>query len=132
MPVTDPIADMLTVLRNGIMAHKRDVLVRRSKINESILEILKREGFISNCKTVDDKKKSLLKVYLKYGKGNEATLTGLKKISKPGLRIYVKAREIKDVYGGIGIALISTPQGIMTDKEAKEKNLGGEIICEVW
>ena len=132
MPVTDPIADMLTVLRNGIMAHKKDVLVKRSKINESILEILKREGFISNCKTVDDKKKSLLKVYLKYGKDSEATLTGLKKISKPGLRIYVKAREIKDVYGGIGIALISTPQGIMTDKEAKEKNLGGETICEVW
>ncbi|UCD55190.1 MAG: 30S ribosomal protein S8 [Candidatus Omnitrophota bacterium] len=132
MPVTDPIADMLAVLRNGVMAHKDDVLVKRSKINESILEILKREGFISNCKTVDDKKQGILKVYLKYGKNNETALTGLKKISKPGLRIYVKSKEIKDVYGGIGIALISTPQGIMTDKEAKKENLGGEIICEVW
>ena len=132
MPVTDPIADMLTVLRNGIMAHKADVLVKRSKVNESILEILKRENFISNCKAVEDKKQGLLKVYLKYGKNNEAILTDLKKISKPGRRVYVKTKEIKDVYGGIGVALISTPQGIMAGKEAREKNLGGEVICEVW
>jgi small subunit ribosomal protein S8 len=132
MPITDPIADMLTILRNGIMAGENDILVKSSKVNENILEILKRESFILNCKPVEDKKQGLLKVYLKYGKNNESVLTGLKKISKPGRRVYIKTKEIKDVYGGIGIALISTPQGIMTGKEAKEKNLGGEIICEVW
>jgi len=132
MPITDPIADMLTVLRNGVMVHAKEVLVKRSKVNESILEILKKENFITTYKTVEDKKQGLLKTYLKYGKGNEAILTGLKKISKPGRRVYVKTKEIKEVYGGIGVALISTSQGIMTDKEAKEKRLGGEIICQVW
>lgn len=132
MPATDPIADMLTVIRNGNMAHKEDVLVKRSRINESILGVLKQEGFISNYKTIDDKKQGMLKIYLKYGKDNESALTGLKKISKPGRRVYLRTTEFKDVYGGIGVALISTPQGIMTDKEAKEKNLGGEVICHAW
>jgi len=132
MPVTDPISDMLTVIRNGAMAHKDNVIVKRSKLNERILEILKKEGFIENHKSVDDKKQGIIKVYLKYTKDSASTLTGLKKISKPGLRVYTKNKNIKDVYGGIGVAIISTPMGVMTDKEAKEKKLGGEILCHIW
>ncbi|MGB2706403.1 MAG: 30S ribosomal protein S8 [Candidatus Omnitrophota bacterium] len=132
MPVTDPIADMLTVLRNGVMAHKESVLVKGSKLNENIMEILKKEGFIANYKSVEDKKQGMIKVYLKYEKDKKPAITGLKRISKPGLRIYAKNDEIKNVYGGIGIALISTSKGVVTDKEAREKKIGGEILCEAW
>ena len=132
MPITDPIADMLTVLRNGIMAHENEVLVKRSKVNESILEILKRENFISNCKTVEDKKQGLVKVYLKYGKDKESVILGLERISKPSRRVYVNSREIKPVLNGLGIAIVSTSRGIMTDKQARKENLGGEILCNVW
>lgn len=132
MPVTDPIADMLAILKTGVLAHKEDVIVKRSRLNENILEILKRESFISNYKAVDDKRQGLVKVYLKYEKNKTPLLSGLKKISKPGRRVYTKAKDVKSVYGGIGVALISTSQGLMTGKEAKEKRLGGEIICHVW
>ncbi|NQU95044.1 MAG: 30S ribosomal protein S8 [Candidatus Omnitrophica bacterium] len=132
MPVTDPIADMLAALKNAIMAHKEDVLVKRSKLNENIMEILKRESFILNYKAIEDKKQGTLKVYLRYGKDNTPALTDLKRISKPGLRVYIKNKEIKSVYGGIGISLISTPLGVLTGREAKEKNLGGEVIAKVW
>lgn len=132
MTVTDPIADMLTVVRNGAMARKKEVLVRRSNINQSIMEVLKREGFIANCKPVDDRKQGMLKVYLRYEKNGTPALRGIKRISKPGLRVYVKNDEIKNVYGGIGAALISTPVGVLTDKDAKEKKVGGELLCEVW
>lgn len=132
MPVTDPIADMLAVIQTGFMAHKESILVKRSKMNENIMAIFKREGFISNYKGIDDKKQGMVKVYLKYGKNAIPALTGLRRISKPGLRIYVKNKEIRSVYGGIGIALISTPEGVMTGKEAKSKKLGGEVLCHVW
>ena len=132
MPVTDPIADMLTVLRNGVMAHKKTVEIKRSKLNENILAILKQESFIANYKSIDDKRQGLIKVYVKYGRNNTPALTGVKRISKPGLRIYVKSGKIKSVYGGIGVSLISTPEGIMTNNDAKKKNLGGEILCQVW
>jgi small subunit ribosomal protein S8 len=132
MPVTDPIADMLAVLKTGVMAHKEDIIVKRSRLNENILEILKREGFISNYKAIEDKKQGLVKVYLKYEKNKTPYLSGLRKISKPGCRVYTKSKDIRSVYGGIGVALISTPQGVITDKDAREKNLGGEILCHVW
>ncbi|MBL7156878.1 MAG: 30S ribosomal protein S8 [Candidatus Omnitrophica bacterium] len=132
MSVTDPIADMLAILKTGIMAHKQTVIAKRSRLSESILEILKKEGFIANHKTIDDKRQGLIKVYLKYEKDNSPALTDLKRISKSGRKVYIKSKEIKSVYGGIGIALISTPEGVMTDREAKEKNLGGEILCHVW
>ena len=132
MSVTDPIADMLVILKNGFTAHKEDVLIKGSRRSENILKILKREGFISNYKAIDDKKQGMLKAYLKYEKNHNPFLTGLRRVSKPGRRVYVRSKEVKSVYSGIGIALISTSQGIMTDKEAKEKNLGGEILCEVW
>ncbi len=132
MAITDPIADMLTVLRNGVMAHKKTVEIKRSKLNENILAILKQESFIANYKSIDDKRQGLIKVYVKYGRNNTPALTGVKRISKPGLRIYVKSGKIKSVYGGIGVSLISTPEGIMTNNDAKKKNLGGEILCQVW
>lgn len=132
MPVTDPIADMLAILKTGVMAKKEDVLVKRSRLSENILMILKSEGFISNYKAIPDDKQGMIKVYLKYEKDKTPFLSGLKRISKPGLRVYKKNKDIKSVYGGIGIALISTSQGVVTDKDAKEKNLGGEVLCHVW
>lgn len=132
MPVTDPIADMLAILKTGVTAHKETVDIKRSNLSEAVMEILKREGYISNFKGIDDKKQGMIKVYLKYAKDKTPAITDLKRISKPGLRVYVKNKEIKSVYGGIGTALISTPEGIMTGKEAKEKNLGGEILCHLW
>jgi small subunit ribosomal protein S8 len=132
MPVTDPIADMLTILKNGVVARKESVLVKKSRLNACILDILKKESFILNYKPMEDKKQGMLKIYLKYGKNNVPSLTGLKRISKPGRRVYVKTGDIKSVYGGIGVALISTSRGVVTDKDAKENKLGGELICHVW
>ncbi|MBL7155930.1 MAG: 30S ribosomal protein S8 [Candidatus Omnitrophica bacterium] len=132
MPVTDTIADMLTVIRNGVMAHKESVEVKRSKVSENILKILKKEDFIANYKAIDDKRQGILKAYLRYEKDKTPAIAGLKRISKPGRRVYVNNKEIKEVYGGLGVALISTSKGVMTDREAKEKKLGGELICEVW
>lgn len=132
MPVTDPIADMLAVIKNGVMSRQDDVLVKRSKLHESILSILKREGFITNHKSVDDGKQGMIKIYLKYEDSNTPAITGLKKISKPGRRVYAKYKDIKSVYGGIGIAIVSTPKGLATDAEAKEKKVGGEILCHIW
>ena len=131
MPVTDPIADMLAIIKNGVRAKKDSIMVKCSKVHLNIFEILKREGFISNYKKVDDNKQGMIKVYLKYDR-EVPSIMGLRRVSRPGLRRYLKNEDIKSVYGGLGIALISTPQGIMTDKEAKEKNLGGEILCEMW
>ena len=132
MPVTDPIADMLAILKTGIMAQKDAVLVKRSKLHENILAILKQESFILNYKAIEDKKQGLVKVYLKYDKDKTPAITGVKRISRPGLKTYVKNKNIKRVYGGLGVALISTSCGVMSDKEAKEKNLGGEILCHIW
>ena len=132
MPVTDPTADMLTVLRNGSMARKETVEVKRSSLHENILEILKNEGFISNYKPMDDKRQGLIKIYLKYCKDQTPAITGLKTISKPGRRVYTKSKDVKSVYGGLGIAIISTSEGLMTEKDAREKNVGGEIICQAW
>jgi len=132
MPVTDQVADMLTIVRNGVMAHKEEAIVKRSKLNESIVDILKREGFIANYKTIEDKMQGLIKIYLKYDNDKSSMVTGLKRISKPGLRVFVGKDGVKSVYGGIGIAIISTSKGLMTDAEARAQKLGGEIICEVW
>ena len=132
MPVTDPIADMLAILNTGVMARKETVEVKRSKLVENIMRIMKAEGFISNYKTIDDKKQGLIKVYLKYEKGKKSALTGVKRISKPGRRVYVGRKDVRKVYGGIGVALISTSKGVMTDREARDKKLGGEILCHIW
>ncbi|GAA3025473.1 30S ribosomal protein S8 [Tetragenococcus solitarius] len=132
MVMTDPIADFLTRIRNANMA-KHDVLeVPASKIKHDIAEILKNEGFIRNVEYIEDDKQGVIRVFLKYGKNGERVITNLKRISRPGLRAYVKADEVPKVLNGLGIAVVSTSDGVITDKEARAKNVGGEVVAYVW
>lgn len=131
MTVSDPIADMLTRVRNAIMAGHDDVLVPSSRTKLSIARILKEEGFIEEYEMLQGKPQPMIKLHLKYADKQSAVL-GLEKVSKPGLRVYVERREIPRVYGGLGIAILSTSQGIMTGQEAWRRHLGGEILCYVW
>ncbi len=132
MAVTDPIADALTIIRNASNARKEVAELRGSKPLEEILKILKKEYFISNYKSIKDSKQGLLRVYLKYDKDGKPAILGIKRISRPGLRAYKKSDEVPKVYGGLGIAVVSTSKGLMTDKDAREANMGGEIICYAW
>ena len=132
MAVTDPIADALTILRNASFAKKGVAEIRNSNIVEEILKIFKKEGFIDNYKLIKDTKQGILRVYLRYDKDGTPAILGIKRISKPGLRIYKKSDELPKVYGGLGVAVISTSKGIMTDNEARESKMGGEIICYTW
>ncbi|MFH1837381.1 MAG: 30S ribosomal protein S8 [Candidatus Omnitrophota bacterium] len=132
MSVTDLTADQLTRIRNAIRAGKKDVVIKKSGILEGIVDIAKREGFISNYKVIEDNKQGQIKVYLKYLENGQSVLEGLKKISKPGRREYLPSKKIKEVMGGVGISIISTSQGLLTDKEAREKQIGGEVICTIW
>ena len=132
MAVSDPIADMLTRIRNGAKARFNSVDVPGSKLKTEIAQILKGEGFIKNYKFLKDGKQGILRIYLKYGSGQSAVVYGLKRISKPSRRVYVKSNEIKSVYNGMGISILSTSRGIMTDKKARKENVGGEILCNVW
>ncbi|MDY5251451.1 MAG: 30S ribosomal protein S8 [Erysipelotrichaceae bacterium] len=133
MNMTDPIADMLTRIRNGVQAHHDVVEVPSSKVKVEIARILKEEGYITNYKlegeTAADKK---IVITLKYGPRDEKVISGIKRISKPGLRVYTKADSIPRVLNGLGIAIISTSQGLMTDKEARAKQAGGEVVAYVW
>jgi small subunit ribosomal protein S8 len=131
MTVTDPIADMLTRIRNAIMADHDCVLVPSSKAKLSIIKILEEEGFIDRYEVLKGKPQPMMKIHLKYMDGQPAIL-GLERASKPGLRVYVERREIPRVYGGLGIAILSTSKGIMTGQEAWQQHLGGEILCYVW
>ena len=130
--VTDPIADMLTRIRNANQMRYKEVEVPASKIKIEIARILKEEGFISDYKTKESDSQSVIVLNLKYGEKKESVITGLKRISKPGLRVYAKAEELPTVLNGLGIAIISTSKGIMTDKEARKNSLGGEVIAYVW
>ena len=132
MAVTDSIADMLTIIRNGSFAKKETVEVKGSRISEEILGIFKKENFIANYKLMKDNKQGILRVYLRYSKEGAPAILGIKRISKPGLRIYKKADELPKVYGGLGFAIISTSKGLMTDPEAREKKMGGEVLCYIW
>lgn len=132
MAVTDSIADMLTVIRNGSFAKKDVVEVRGSKLSEEILNIFKKENFIANYKLIKDNKQGILRVYLKYAKDGTPGILGIKRVSKPGLRIYKQSDELPKVYGGLGIAVISTSKGLMTDGQARENKVGGEILCYIW
>ena len=132
MALTDPIADMLTVIRNASSSHKDVVEVKRSRLSEEITKILKRENFISNYKAIKDDKQGCLRIYLKYGKDKKPAITGLRRISKPSLRIYKSKEELPQVYSGIGVAIISTSKGLMTDNEARTSGVGGEVICYAW
>jgi len=132
MSMSDPIADMLTRIRNANMVRHEKVEVPASKMKKEIAEILKREGFIRDAEYIEDNKQGIIRVFLKYGSNNERVITGLKRISKPGLRVYTKSSEVPKVLGGLGIAIISTSKGVMTDKEARQAKSGGEVICYVW
>lgn len=132
MNITDPIADMLTRIRNANNTKKDIVNIPASKIKINLADILKEEGFIADYKIVENYPQNNLRVYLKYGDNDEKVITGLKRISKPGLRVYVKKDDIPKVLGGLGIAIISTSKGIVSDKTARNYGLGGEVLCYVW
>ena len=130
--VTDPIADMLTRIRNANQMRYKEVEIPASKIKLEIAKILKREGFIEDYKVKKNNVQDIIVLYLKYGEKKERVITGLKRISKPGLRVYAKADEIPSVLSGLGIAIISTSKGMMTDKEARKSSLGGEVLAYIW
>jgi len=130
--VTDTIADMLTRIRNANAMHYTEVSVPASKLKVELARILKEEGFIEDYKIVDNDVQGNIVLKLKYGKNKERVITGLKRISKPGLRVYVKSEEVPKVLNGLGIAIISTSKGIMTDKQARQNNLGGEVLAYIW
>ena len=132
MVVSDPIADMLTRIRNANQLRYKEVEVPTSKIKEEIARILKEEGYIASYKIKEEENGNVIVMALKYGAKKERVITGLKRISKPGLRDYVKAEEVPKVLNGLGIAIVSTSKGIMTDKEARKANLGGEILAYIW
>lgn len=132
MTMTDPIADMLTRIRNANMVRHEKLEVPASNLKKEIAEILKREGFVRDVEYANDDKQGIIRIFLKYGKDNERVITGLKRISKPGLRVYAKTNEVPKVLNGLGIALVSTSQGLLTDKEARAKQVGGEILAYVW
>lgn len=132
MTMTDPIADKLTRIRNANMVRHEKLEVPASNLKKEIAEILKREGFIRDVEYVEDNKQGIIRIFLKYGKDNERVITGLKRISKPGLRVYAKTDEVPKVLNGLGIALVSTSNGLLTDKEARAKKVGGEILAYVW
>ncbi|MGI6225176.1 MAG: 30S ribosomal protein S8 [Peptococcales bacterium] len=132
MVMTDPIADFLTRIRNANMVMHEKVEIPASKTKKALAEILKQEGFVKDYEYIEDGKQGVIRIYLKYGSNKEKVITGMKRISKPGLRVYCKKDEIPRVLGGLGIAIISTSQGIITDKEARKSGLGGEVICYVW
>jgi small subunit ribosomal protein S8 len=132
MVMTDPIADMLTRIRNANIVRHEKLEVPASKIKREVAEILKREGFVRDVEFVEDSKQGIIRIFLKYGSNNERVITGLKRISKPGLRVYAKANEVPRVLGGLGIAVVSTSNGVMTDKEARQQQVGGEVLAYIW
>ena len=132
MTISDPIADMLTRIRNAIMARHDYVLIPTSRMKLSIARILREEGFISDYEVLRGKPHRVIKTYLKYGDNNQPVLSGLERVSKPGLRVYVQRKEIPRVYGGLGIAILSTPKGVMTGQKAWRLGVGGELLCYIW
>jgi small subunit ribosomal protein S8 len=128
----DVIGDMLTRIRNANMAHHEKVDIPASKLKVEIARILKKEKFIREYELIENHKQGILRVYLKYGSRKERVIGNLKRVSKPGLRIYAKKDEIPSVMGGLGVAIISTSQGVMSDKECRKRGLGGEVLCYVW
>ena len=132
MTMTDPIADFLTRIRNANTASKETVEIPSSRIKKEMSEILKQEGFIKDYEYIEDGKQGVIRIYLKYGPNKEKIFTGLKRISKPGLRVYAQKDQVPKVLNGLGIAIISTSKGILTDKEARKTGVGGEVLCYIW
>ena len=132
MAMTDPVADMLTRIRNANTAGHADVEIPTSKIKKNIAEILLKEGYIKGYEVIENPPQSVIKVQMKYGPDKARVITGIKRISKPGLKVYAKKDQVPKVLGGLGIAIISTSNGLITDKQARELGVGGEVICYVW
>ncbi|TMQ66354.1 MAG: 30S ribosomal protein S8 [Candidatus Eisenbacteria bacterium] len=132
MSVSDPIADLLTCIRNACKAKHKKVDVPTSKTKAEVVRVLLREKYINNYKSIDDKKRGLLRIYLKYDQKDRPVIQGIERVSKPGRRVYIRRHEVPKVQGGLGTALISTPSGIMTDQEARDEGLGGEYLCRLW
>jgi small subunit ribosomal protein S8 len=132
MSLSDPIADMLTRIRNANVAMNEKVDIPASKISEDIIKILRSEGYIADYKFIENSKQGVLRVFLKYGPGRERVISGLQRVSKPGRRVYRKADEIPRVMGGLGVTIVSTSKGLLTDRQSREASVGGEVICKVW
>ncbi|MCP4645595.1 MAG: 30S ribosomal protein S8 [bacterium] len=132
MSMSDPISDLLTRIRNGLGTKHDRVDMPSSRVKNEICAVLKREGYITDYKMVEDDKQGVLQVTLKYTADGEPVLQGLKRVSKPSLRVYTRCQDLKQVRSGLGIAIVSTSRGLMTGKQAREQNVGGEILCEVW
>lgn len=132
MSMTDPIADMLTRIRNAVSAKHERCAMPSSKIKAAIAQVLKEEGFIRDFAVEPENQRPMLKIELSYTGRKDPVLSGIKRVSKPGLRVYVQKREIPRVLGGLGVAILSTPEGVMTGHTAREKSIGGEVICYVW
>jgi len=132
MSISDPIADLLTRIRNAIMVHRASVMAPYSKLKSNVLDVLKREGYIKNFEVVQEGSKKNIIVYLKYADNGAPVISELHRISKPGCRIYNKADQIKPILNGIGVSIITTAQGLLSDRECREKKIGGEVLCEVW
>jgi len=132
MSLTDPISDMLTRMRNAIMVQKKEVSIPSSRIKVEVAKVLKEEGYIKNFKVVDDNKQGILNITLKYTDDNQSVITGLRRVSKPGCRIYCKRESIPKVLHGLGVVLISTSKGIATGKKCEEIGVGVEVLCYIW
>ena len=132
MVVTDPIADMLTRIRNAALVRHEHTLVPASKLKLEIAKVLKAQGYIQKYDLVDDKRQGQIRVYLRYGENGKPIITGLKRVSRPGLRVYVDSGKIPRVLGGLGVAVLSTSRGVLTDRDARRRKVGGEVLCYVW
>ena len=132
MQLTDPVADFLTRIRNSMRARHQKLDVPASKLKAEIARILKEEGYIANYKAAEEEGHQVLRVYLKYGANNEAAILNLRRVSRPGCRVYIGRDEIKRVQGGLGISILTTPKGVMTGRQARREGVGGEFLCEVW
>ena len=132
MSVSDPVADFLTCVRNAIRARHRKVDVPASNMKTELSKVLLRERFINNFKVIEDSKQGVLRIYLKYAADDQSVIDGIRRVSTPGRRVYVKKDRIPRVMGGLGTSIISTSRGMMTDREAREAGLGGELVCQVW
>ena len=132
MSMTDPIADMLTRIRNANQALLERVDIPASRFKIEVAKVLKAEGFIRTYRMLDDNKQGILRVYLRFGPGNERIIRGIRRVSRPGLRVYRKAQKLPKVMSGLGVAILSTSHGVMTSKAARERSLGGEVLCYIW
>jgi small subunit ribosomal protein S8 len=131
MSLSDPIADMLTRIRNGSRVQKPEVKIRASKVCEGVASVLKEEGYIKDYDRIDDGKQGLLRVFLKYSQEGVAVISQIKRVSKPGRRVYSSTKDLPDVLGGLGIVIVSTSKGVMSDRNCRKENIGGELICTV-